>query len=280
MDRLVERLMAEQDRVFDHEEASRLVDRPLPFNGPYGLLIQGDWHIGHKGTDVRRLMADLKLTREVPRLYGVFGGDAANNWIGKLGHLYGEQSTTRSDEHRLVEHALKLGRWAVLQRGNHDIWRGAGDPLLWFARQQGVPYGDHQVRVQFTQPDGSVVRMTTRHMHRGRSEMTPSYGVRKTAITGGYPDHIMLGFHIHTYDTGIVWHAHEQVVTKAYQIGAYKMVDSYAKSLGLRPQNLPSIMLLVRPHEKDPYRIVTHFEDLDLGVRVLAAEVKRFEGAA
>ena len=125
-------LVADRKRRFElrsaHEDARKLIPVTVRSLQPIGILHFGDPHIDDDGSDISLLEEHARLVRETPGLYGATVGDITNNWIGRLAHLYSQQSTTACEAWRLAEWFIgEVRDWLYLVGGNHDAWSGAGD---------------------------------------------------------------------------------------------------------------------------------------------------------
>ena len=81
-------------RKVDYEEARKLIKVVVPISGPIGIVHFGDPHVDDDGTDWAALERDIKLVRETEGLFASNIGDTTNNWVGRLGRLYGQQATS------------------------------------------------------------------------------------------------------------------------------------------------------------------------------------------
>jgi hypothetical protein len=176
------------------ETERRLIPVRIKIDGPIGIVHMGDPHVDDDGTDLGLLESHVAIVNRTPGMFGANIGDPNNNWVGRLAHLYGQQSVTAKESWVLVEWLVKALRWVYLLGGNHGAWSGEGDPLAWLTRQQGVLYDQDGARVVLKFPNGREVRTNARHDWPGRSQYNPAHGQTKAAMFG-FRDHIVIAGH-------------------------------------------------------------------------------------
>ena len=253
----VEQLLERRKKQFQHkksfEEATKLIPVNVNLDGPIGLLHFGDPHVDDDGTDIVRLERDVNIVKKTEGMFGANIGDTTNNWVGRLGHLYGQQSTSASEAWQLAEWFLTQFRWLYIIGGNHDLWSGTGDPLKWIARQTNSLYKSSEVRMGLKFPNGSQVRINARHDFAGSSIYNPAHGVMK-ALTWGVRDHLAICGHKHISGYGVMKDPDSGITMHALQISSYKLYDRYAKEMNFRDQTLsPGAVTVI-----DPYMDPTH----------------------
>lgn len=272
VDELVSRRKREFEFRRSHEEARKLITRQVPVDGPYGILHFGDPHVDDDGTDLGLLEQHALTIREVPALFGANVGDTTNNWVGRLARLYAEQGTTASQAWQLAEWFIKLvgPKWLYVIGGNHDMWSGAGDPLIWITREINALYQASEVRLQLDSKSGQSIRINAKHDFSGSSIWNPAHSVMVAAQRSQTPDDIYICGHKHKSgyqplkaDSGKIMHA--------IQVASYKLFDRYALEKGFRDQNIsPAVVTIVDPAAKNPNQLITVFHDVDDGVDFLA----------
>jgi hypothetical protein len=230
-----------------HEQSRQLIPVKVKIGGPIGILHFGDPHVDDDGTDLARLEHHMHLCRTVEGLYGANIGDSTNNWVGRLGRLYGEQSTSAAEAWQLAEWFLTNTPWLYLIGGNHDAWSGTGDPIRWIVGQAGSLYQDSEVRLALTFPNRAVVRINARHDFSGHSIYNPVHGATK-ALHFGVRDHIAICGHKHTSGYGVLKDPDSGITMHAIQIASYKIHDRYAREKGFRDQHLsPCAVTVIDP---------------------------------
>jgi len=281
---LLARRRDEFDREEVHREAKRLIPVEVQMEGPVGILHMGDPHIDDPGSDIHALERDVKLCQMTEGLFAANVGDMQNNWVGRLSHLYGKQSTSHAEAWVLVEWLLKSNPWLYLVGGNHDEWTGASggpaDPLAWFISQgSGGVYSPHGVRINLQFPSGCEVRVNARHDHKGNSQWNTAHGPAKAAKLS-WKDHILIAGHTHTSGYNLLKDPSTGLLTHAIKVASYKRYDDYAEAGGFPDHHIsPSVITIIDPActDDDPGQI-TVFHDVHKGVRflkMLRSEFKR-----
>ena len=251
-------------------DARKLIDVKIKLDGPIGILHMGDPHIDDPGADIETLERHCAIINETEGLFGGNVGDSHNNWIGRLGHLYGEQEVTKAEAWVLVEDFIGSVDWLYLVGGNHDVWSGAGDPLLWITRNQSGVYENHGARLALKFPNGAEVRVHTRHDFQGHSMWNTAHGVSKAAQVG-WRDQILICGHKHTTGYNILKDPASGLVSHAIRVAGYKIYDRYAEQLGLPDHNVsPAVITIIDPDLPDHHEgQVTVFHDVERGAEFL-----------
>jgi hypothetical protein len=258
IDQLIKDKIAESKRAKNSDEARDLIKIPVHIDGPFAIMILGDPHVDDAGCDFELLSSHRQIAIEHPYILAASVGDYQNGWIGRLGVLYGEQQVTSREAWKLVEWLVSPLKWLFLIAGNHDLWQGSGDPLEWITHQTGSLYEPHGVRIELEHPCGAKTRIHARHDFPGTSIYSQLHGPRRELIMG-FRDHLVICGHKHTG-------AQETVVTpdglvaQIVRVSGYKVVDSYAKQLGLKKHPIfPGALIVIDPREPEtsPNRIWT-----------------------
>src|SRR5690606_3069297 len=160
--------------------------------------------------------------------FGANVGDLSNNWVGRLARLYANQSTTAAQAWQLVQWFVRRVRWLYLAGGNHDVWSGAADPVKWFARQAGVTYQWHGVRLSLTSPGGAEVRVNARHDFAGTSMWNGAHAPAKAARFGFVRDHIYTCGHRHMAAHNTLVFENGAHIAHAVRVGTYKVFDDFS----------------------------------------------------
>ena len=269
---LIERRLAEFDRVKAAHVASRIMDVFVADDLPIAVTNFGDPHLDDPGTDLRQLISDTNVVNATDGMYAGCIGDLQNNWIGRIAHLWGQQETTAEQSWQLVEwwiHEVK--RWLYLTDGNHDHWSGNGDPLHWITGMQGrrMIHERNEVRIRLNFPNGFQYIIAARHSWPGNSQWNPAHGEFKAALMRVKADLILSG-HTHTsLDASLYVEAHD-IVTRCARVGSYKVIDRYAVELGLQNKQIaPSITVVIDPRATTPTSRGQVFYDVDRAARYL-----------
>lgn len=258
---LIERRTQEFARVDAAKQARRLIPVRVHLDGPVGIAHFGDPHIDDPGTDIARLERHLRLVRDTAGLLAANVGDQQNLWIGRLGRLYGEQSTSAQESWALTEWLITYCEWLYLIDGNHDCWAGAGDPLRWIMRSQPAAVHEaHGARLNLIFPNGREVRVNARHDFPGNSMWNTVHGAAKAAQMG-FRDHILTCGHKHTSGYMPVVDPSSGLISHCMRVASYKTHDRYADQLGLPNANFSENMVtIVDPDAKSEVELVTvHF---------------------
>lgn len=267
-------LLDRRIRDFARKEAAKNARRLIPIrvnmDGPIGIAHFGDPHVDDDGTDVGLLQRHVDVVNRTSGLFAGNVGDMQNNWIGRLGRLYGEQSTSAQEAWVLVEWLMQACDWLYLVGGNHDAWSGAGDPLKWIARQQGALLEPNGVRLELQLPSGRTPRINARHDFKGHSQWNTAHGPAKAAQMG-WRDHILACGHTHVSGYQILKDPSSGLISHAIRVASYKIFDRYADQLGLPDQTIfvcPVTIIDPKYADNDP-RFITFIPDLEEGADYL-----------
>lgn len=258
---IIESLKANYRRKAQHEEARKLIRVKIPIGGPIGIIHFGDPHVDDDGTDWEALERHIKLVQATEGLYAANIGDTTNNWIGRLGMLYGQQKTSAKQAWILAEHFINelAGRWLYLIGGNHDAWSGDGDPLNWITSQIGAMYESSEARISLDFPNGKSVVVNARHDFAGNSQWNPTHGPMKAAQLGTRDDILICG-HKHKSGYSPLKDPDSGKVLHCIQVASYKRFDRYARDKGFRDQSLsPCVVTIIDPDATDPVDVVSVF---------------------
>ena len=258
---LISRLKEDFTRIQNYEERLKLVSKSIDIKGPIGILAMGDPHCDDAGCDWPALDRDIQLVRNTTGLYAGLPGDMTNNWIGKLAHLWSQQSTT-------AKQAIVLGTYIVEQlapkllymvAGNHNCWSGDNDPFAWIAQQNQVDYQPHEVRMTLKLPECRLITMNIRHDFKGGSMWNPIHSIAK-AFQMGHRDDIIIGAHKHMSAHMELKDPDSDRICNLIQVASYKRYDDYAKKGGFKDQHIsPCGVIIIDPYVKEPNRFIKFF---------------------
>lgn len=261
-----EELLETRRKAYARKQTAATAKALLPIrvhlDGPIGILHGGDPHLDDDGTDIALIERHVAIVQGCPGLLGANVGDYSNNWVGRLAHLYSQQSTSAREALVLVEWLIRSMRWLYLIGGNHDAWSGDGDPIRWFARQSNSLYQQHGVRLALTFPNGKIVRINARHDFKGHSQWNTAHGPAKAA-TMGWRDHILACGHTHVSGYQVLKDPASGLISHALRVSSYKKHDRYADQLGLANQDIfcaPVTIIDPRFADDDPRLITTIFD--------------------
>jgi hypothetical protein len=245
-------------------DAAQLITVRVRMDGPVGILHMGDPHIDDDGCDIATLEKHVEIVNKTKGLFGANVGDLRNNWIGRLAHLYGQQSTSAREALALTEWLVGAVPWIYLVGGNHDAWAGENDPIEWIMRTQPGVFQAWGARLRLVFPNGKEVRVNARHDFRGHSMWNPAHGVSKAAQMG-WRDHVLTCGHLHISGYAPLKCPASGLISHALRIAGYKLIDRYATQLGLPNQNIsPAVVTVIDPTKPDDSPgLVTVFWDVE-----------------
>jgi hypothetical protein len=270
---LIERLKDDYARKRENANASKLARVHVTMDGPVGMLVFGDPHLGSHLTNWPALERDINLIKDTEGLFATNIGDTGDNWTGKLAHLWADNEMSASTEARLTHWFIEelADQWLLLLYGNHDLWSGAGSALPWLAQQHGILDANWSQRVALQFPNGREVRVGAYHGANGHSMWNSVHGGIKLAKMGPR-DHLICAGHIHqsqilypVVDPGSgEW-------STVLQVGSYKDIsDNYGKRLGGGERNaFPSAVVIINPAARTPAGLLRVFPDTEEGADFL-----------
>lgn len=266
----------DHERLRVSHDASKLIAVDIKDAGPIGILHMGDPHVDDDGTDLGLIESHVALIKKTPGMFGANVGDLRNNWIGRLSHLWSQQSTNAREAVALAEWLVRSVRWLYLVGGNHDAWSGDDDPVrIWMRESPGI-YLPHAVRLALHFPNGREVRVNARHDFRGHSMWNTAHGVSKAAQMG-WRDHILTCGHKHVTGYALLKCPATGLISHAIRAASYKIIDGYAIREGLPDQNIsPAVVTVIDPTRADDSPgLVTVFFDVETGADFLRFLRKR-----
>ena len=114
------------------------------------------------------------------------------------------------------------------------------------------------------------MRVNARHDFPGHSQWNTAHGPAK-AVQMGWRDHILTCGHKHTSGYQLLKCPSTGLISHAIRVAGFKILDRYAKELGLPNQNIsPSCVTIIDPqYEDDDPRLVTVIHDVEEGAEYL-----------
>lgn len=278
IEELVEHRKKRFEKKRSHAKSRKLIDVKVNIEGPFGILHFGDPHVDDDGTDIGLLERHTQLVRDTDGLFAANVGDTTNNWVGRLARLYGEQGTSAAEAWMLAEWFVNRCDWLYMIGGNHDLWSGSGDPLIWMTkRNKNTLYESSEVRLNLKMPgtDRQCI-INARHDFRGHSQWNPTHGVMKAAQLGK-PDDIMICGHKHVSGYQPLKFPGEDRVSHCIQVASYKLFDRYAKERGFRDQFIsPGVVTVIDP-DASFAGFITVFHDIEEGAEFLKWKRSRYK---
>ena len=267
---LIERRIAQFRRKSTAAKARELIDVRIRDKGPIGIVHFGDPHVDDDGTDIAMIREHLEIVNSTPGMFAANVGDLQNNWVGRLSHLWSQQSVSAAEAWALTEWLIKSADWLYLIRGNHDVWSGEGDPVKWMMHGSTGVSEAWGVRLNLNFPNGRAVRINARHDFSGHSMWNTVHGPAK-AVQMGWRDHVLTCGHKHVAGYQVLMDPATGLISHAIRCGSYKMLDRYAAEKGLPNQNIfPAAVTIIDPrHEDHDTRLVTTMFDVRRGAEFL-----------
>lgn len=220
-----------------HAEKNRRLK--IATDEPFAIVWFTDTHLGDNGADYDTLLKHCKLVHDAPHAFGVFMGDASNNWPvnGKLGRQWAEQETSKHQERQLVEWFLHESGvpWLFWALGNHDLW-GDGETILKQMNADLVPMASWGAKVTLEFANGRECRMDLAHDHKGHSMWNALHAETKTAQMGWPADFVFSG-HRHNAALHFEEFASRKQASWLMRCKGYKSADSYAFTNGFPEQD-------------------------------------------
>jgi len=232
---------------------------------PFVLMALGDPHLDNQGTDLE-LWNQWNDTLELDRWRGCCLGDLLDNWVGKLERLWSDNPMTKDEAVLLLEYYLdKYGSsWDWCIGGNHDKWPDAARAIKMLFTDLGVEYETDEMRIEYHTPSGHVVKVKARHNFKGRSMYSTDHGVKRDAMFNGSAYDVLLGGDLHVSGYTPV-KSPEGYYSHAVQLGAFKIIDDYAKTCGFDDKHIsPAVALVIDPRkDRTDFTRVRVFHDID-----------------
>lgn len=268
VNRSIEELLLDQASQFEskkaHHESKQNIEIQLAEPGPFGVLFFGDPHLGDPGCDIQHLCWCLELVRRTPRLFAFNMGDLTNNWVGRLGYLYGKQRSTDDEEFEMADWLLSKVPWLACILGNHDKWSRDAEHLC---KKHGVRHVSHGGKFILRSGDATF-KVDARHNHRGSSQYNPSHGQIKKSHRGSDCD-VIIGAHIHTSAYTMLRNGETGRVNHNIRVGSFKKYDDYADANSFEQDTIgPAVLTIFDPDGGDVGR-VKPFWDLEGGAEYL-----------
>lgn len=270
IEEIIAKRRTEWGRRHTAKEARRLITVTINTNDPIGILHQGDPHLDDPGTNFPLIEHHIAIINKTPGLFGSCIGDFINNWRGRLAHLHGAQTTTQLEALKLLEWYIQSTRWLYLIGGNHDVWHGDGDPLIWFRKGLGNVYEWHGARFALRFPNKRECRIHARHSFPGTSIYNPAHGATRAARFAG-EDHIYVSGHIHDWAYMVQENPIKDLVWHAIQLAAYKKIDDYTDALGKDAKRYgEAAVTIIHPRSNSSANFVHTFWDVEEGADFLS----------
>lgn len=260
IDEIISRLSEDSKRRIEANAAREWARIQINVDGPYILLFWGDPHLDDDGCAFHVVQQHVAEAKANKYIINVGLGDYQNNWVGRLARLYANQETSARTAWRLVEWWIREVRPALLIKGNHDLWSGAGDPLDWMVRQSESFTEDWLAKVEFVSPNGKSCRLWAAHDFKGTSMWNPLHSNQRKARESGARAHLYVAGHRHEWGCATHEDPDSGHVYTLLRARGYKVLDSYAEQSGFGSQRYGhSIAVVVDPDAIEGDRFITPF---------------------
>lgn len=235
---LIAHLAARSRKVREHFRAEKNRRIKINTSDPFAIVWFTDVHLGDNGADYDTLARHCELARTTPHTFGVFMGDASNNWPvnGKLGRLWADQETSKHQERQLVDWFLNESGvpWLFWALGNHDLW-GDGESLLRAMNADMVPMAAWGAKLTLEFANRRECKMDLAHDHKGHSMWNPLHAETKTAQMGWSADFVFSG-HRHNAALHFEEYAARNQATWLMRVKGYKEADDHSFNSGFSAQ--------------------------------------------
>lgn len=257
-----------QERMDEFDTTVAEVHTPNLGDKPIAVVFTGDWHIGHMGTDHKRLKADLARWQDTERLFVAGMGDYCNNFLpaGGTPRATHEQVIQQPFQgyvlRELMEHYLQ-NQLLCLVTGNHDDWTynmTASDPVQALAADLRVPYMGHGGRL-FIRLGTQTYLGNVAHRFAGRSAITPTNDLRRMDDEAGGGDFDALA---HTHKWAVQETPKGGEARTYLRSGTYLIRNRWVQSVGAAfpahydPALMPAIVLFPDRHDIVPFKDYRH----------------------
>ena len=232
-------------------------------HGPIGVSFFGDPHVDDDGCNWPLLEHHCELHRNTDGLYGVNIGDTTNNWVGRLGRLFGEQETSQATARKLAKWLLADSgiTWACWLMGNHDLWN-EGSEILRGMNAASVPMEDWSAKFTLSLPK-TEVRVWAAHQFPGNSQWNTLHGLQKAASMKDMA-HIYVAGHIHQWGMHQEESPEKEFVYWLVRARGYKFIDHFAHRLGHESQQEgAAITAIINPDADSMSGMVQCYADMD-----------------
>jgi hypothetical protein len=248
----------------------------LPGDGPIGIIMCGDAHIGSRACDYGRLKWVASECRRVPNLYAIQIGDLIDSmiWPKVRFEARGVPADVPEELHAAAHWIRSVGdnKLLGLVAGNHDLVseKMAGLPHIEFVLHVAgarIPYNRTELVLNVKVGQQPYV-LVMRHKFRGKSQFNPAHGALRWHLFHDMDIDADLAVGGHTHASGYVHRKMKGRLRHAINLGAYKIWDGdeYAREEGFPNENLSPDMVAVLRHDR---REIQVFTDSRVGIQYL-----------
>tara|TARA_R110000751_G_scaffold64835_1_gene132958 strand:+ start:465 stop:1583 length:1119 start_codon:yes stop_codon:yes gene_type:complete len=265
---ILDHLSRRFEKKLENEDAKTWFDVNVRIDGPVGLAVVGDPHLGTH-CNIPLLRRDIDIMANTEGMMAVNIGDTADNW-GRMIYLYAEDDISKPTERKLARWFLRDAGvpWVVWLHGNHDTMHGEFSTFLKTVNVAQIPMIDWRAKFKLKFPSGGEVKIDAAHNHKGTSIYNRLHGQKRAALFDEDADIYVAGHH-HTWgltheeldDGRVVWQARAR---------GYKWIDEYATRHNFhRDEHGSTILFVIDPGEGNAVKRITAFADLEEGADFL-----------
>lgn len=236
---------------------------------PTGIILPGDFHVGGRGTDHRRLREDIRMWQSLGDAVKLaLMGDYSEQFAGGLARvgLHQHVLTTDMQIETVVDLFVnELGPQTIAYlKGNHDGWAGAelSNYVMRMAQRVGVPFmglgGELFLTVGAVQ-----YKLALWHRYPGASALNRGNNQRRVRIDHNGADVVALA---HLHNAYVEFSQTGEINCVSLRCGAYKTTDEHSRDAAGNVQaDLRMPMVILSPLTNDKL----YYEDFRKGVSEL-----------
>lgn len=234
---------------------------------PTAVVFPGDFHLGGRGTDHERLLADFEMWKALypaVRLAGM--GDYSEQFSGKMARIGLHQHVMTNDMQLetvmdVFCHEEISPLWLTLLKGNHDGWAGAelSNYVMRMAQRCKVPFLGLGGELFLTVGEVEY-KLALWHRYPGASALNKGNNQRRVRIDHNGSDVVALA-HLHNAYVEFGQTGEQNHV--GLRCGAYKTTDEHSRDAAgnvIADTRMP--MVIFNPKERD----MLYYEDYRKGI--------------
>lgn len=263
---LLEKIAQVQDTMRSLDTTQTKAHARINTDLPVGIVFPGDFHLGGRGTDHRRLVEDMRMWQALGDAVKLVGmGDYSEQFTGSLARIGLSQHVMTNDlqiETVMDVFVGELGRqFIAFVKGNHDGWAGPelSNYVMRMAQRCGVPFLGVGGELFLTV--GQVeYKIAAWHRYPGASALNKGNNQRRVRIDHNGADVVALA---HLHNSYVEFSQTGDINHVALRCGAYKVTDEHSRdAAGNEVADTRMPLVILNPREKD----VLYFEDFRKGI--------------
>lgn len=263
---LLERISQVQDTMRSLDTTQTKAHAHINTILPIGIIFPGDFHLGGRGTDHRRMVEDMRMWQALGDAVKIVGmGDYSEQFAGSLARIGLHQHVLTNDTQ--IETVMdvfvgELGKqFIALVKGNHDGWAGPelSNYVMRMAQRCGVPFLGVGGELYLTV--GQVeYKIAAWHRYSGASALNKGNNQRRVRIDHNGADVVALA---HLHNAYVEYSQTGDINHVALRCGAYKVTDEHSRdAAGNVVADVRQPMVILNPLERD----ILYFEDFRKGI--------------